>query len=447
MAYHFIGIGGIGMSGLARILLQKGQKVSGSDMATNYVTEGLKATGAQVYLGHKAENVPEKATVIYSTDIPKDNPELQVARDKKYPLLHRSDLLLALMQEKKILAVTGTHGKTTTSSLMTHVFKTAGSDPAFAVGGVLNGLEINGAWGKGDYFIAEADESDGTFLKYPYFGAIVTNVDNDHLAHFGSWEALVDGFKTFLNRSNHPQFLIYCQDDPTLMGLKIPGTSYGFSEQADYHITNFRQSAWQITFDVQNKAKSYKDVVCSLTGRHNALNACAVFAMSLACGLDEQAIRKGLSTFNGVKRRLEKKGEASGYLAIDDYAHHPTEIKATLKALRAAVVNRGIVAVFQPHRYSRMRYVMNDFDNVFDDADLVVVTDLFTANEAPVDGVSTESIIEKIKKSAPNCLYLPRKTLVEALASHIPASSVLITLGAGDITKVGKEFIEHVQKQ
>ncbi|MCE5293749.1 MAG: UDP-N-acetylmuramate--L-alanine ligase [Chlamydiales bacterium] len=444
MIYHFIGIGGIGMSGLARILLQKGKSVQGSDAAKSYVTDGLELAGAKVFIGHAKEHLPPTACVIYNSDIPQTNPELMAAKEQSAQLLHRSDLLLQLMSEHKVLAVTGTHGKTTTSSLLTHVFCTANKDPAFAIGGLLQGREINASHGTSPYFIAEADESDGTFLKYTCEGAIVTNIDNDHLAHFGSWDNLVKAFKTFTEGCKTPEYLLYCKDDKTLEGMNIKGTSYGFSEGSDFQIINFKQNGLQIVFDIVHKDNVYKDIVCNLSGRHNALNSAAVFGLSLALGLTVDEIKQGLATFGGVKRRLEKKGEAKGIAAFDDYAHHPVEIRATLKGLRAAVGDRSIVAVFQPHRYSRMRYVMKDFDNVFEDADIVVVTDLFTAKETPVPGVSTEAIFEEVKKSHANCQYIARDAIVEQLAASLPTSSVVITMGAGDITKVGKELIEMI---
>ncbi len=446
MIYHFIGIGGIGMSGLARILLQKGFSVQGSDASKSYVTEGLEEAGACVFIGHKAEQVGAATIVIYNSDIPAANPELVYAKEHNIPLLHRSDLLLELMKDYKVLAVTGTHGKTTTSSLLAHVFSAAGKDPSFAVGGLLMDKQINAAHGTSPYFIAEADESDGTFLKYSCEGAIVTNIDNDHLAHFGSWDNLVGAFKTFIDGCKKPEYLFYCYDDATLRSMGIKGSSYGFLEGADYQIVNFSQKGLQTHFDIKKGDELFENITCNLSGKHNALNAAAVFGLAHSLRVGKEAIAAALAAFSGVKRRLEKKGEVQGIAAFDDYAHHPQEIKATLKGLRQAVGDRSIVAVFQPHRYSRMRYVMKDFDNVFDDADIVVVTDLYSAKEAPVEGVSTESIIKEIEKTAPNCIYMPRDTLVEGLANSIPTSCVVITLGAGDVTKVGKELIEHVQR-
>lgn len=442
MTYHFIGIGGIGMSGLARMLIERGKKVTGSDASSSYVTDGLAQIGAKIFIGHAKDHVPDGATVIYNSDIPKDNPELQLAREKNYPLMHRSDLLLKLMQDHRILAVAGTHGKTTTTSLLTHLFLTAKLDPSFAVGGMLAGYDVNARGGRSDYFLVEADESDGTFLKYPYNAAIVTNIDNDHLAHFGTWDNLVASFNTFIEKAPAPVRLFYCLDDPTLASMQLAGTSYGFSKDADLGISNFRANGWQITFDLEVAGRSYKDIICNLTGRHNALNAAAVFGMGLLFGIDEATIRLAFASFAGVKRRLEKKGECGGMLVFDDYAHHPTEIRATLKALRGAAPKSKIIAVFQPHRYSRMRYVMKDFDHVFEDADVVVLTDLFTAKEMPVEGVTTEAILEEIQKSCKVCQYIPRDALVNELASFASEASVMVTLGAGDITKVGKQLVE-----
>lgn len=446
MTYHFIGIGGIGMSGLARILLQKGFKVQGSDVASSYVTDGLEAIGAKVFIGHAREHLPVDATVIYNSDIPVTNPEYVQAVAQNAPMLHRSDLLLQLMKEHKVLAVTGTHGKTTTSSLLTHVFTSSGKDPSFAVGGLLLDKQINAAYGTSPYFIAEADESDGTFLKYECEGAIVTNIDNDHLAHFGSWDNLVAAFKTFTSGCSKPEYLFFCEDDPTLSSMNIRGVSYGFSDKAKLRVSNFRQNALEILFDIDFDGKKFRDISCNLSGKHNALNASAVFGLSISLGVSEEAIRKAFASFSGVKRRLEKQGEVKGIRVFDDYAHHPTEIRATLKGLRAAVGDTVLVAVFQPHRYSRMRYVMNDFGNAFEDADMVVITDLYTAKERAVEGISTESIFNEIKKTAPNCIYMPRECLAKELASNVPTSSVVITLGAGDITKVGKELLSYVQR-
>jgi UDP-N-acetylmuramate--alanine ligase len=335
-SYHFIGIGGIGMSGLARILVERGEKVSGSDLATSYVTDALSQIGVHIYIGHAVHQVEKESTVIYSTDIRQDNPEFVTAKEMGCQILHRSDLLRQLMKDHKVLAVAGTHGKTTTTAILTHVFTVAKLDPAFAVGGVVHDLKSNSSSGGGEYFIVEADESDGTFLKYAYDGAIITNIDTDHLAHFGTWDALVEAFKHFIGNSRDPRHLFYCADDQTLPTLCTQGISYGFSDKAELKASSLRQEQWKVIFDISFQGRLFSDVEVNLTGKHNALNALAVFGLAYSLGVDEQAIREALASFHGVKRRLEKKGEARDILVLDDYAHHPTEIVVTLKGLRHA---------------------------------------------------------------------------------------------------------------
>ncbi len=429
------------MSGLARMLLQKNEKVSGSDISDSYVTQYLITAGAEVFLGHNKEHIPSESTVVYSTDIAPDNPELIEARMRGGPVWHRSDLLAALMKPYEALLVAGTHGKTTTTALLSHVFRSAGKDPSFAVGGMLHGLQCSSNCGSGSYFIAEADESDGTFLKYDYKAAIVTNIDTDHLAYFGNWNALVEAFTSFMAKAPDPDLLFYCVDDPTLAEINCAGVPYGFSERALFRAINFRQNGFTITYDVVYREKIFRDVHVSLTGLHNARNSLAVFALCTTLGLDEVEIRTGLSTFSGVKRRLEKKGECCGVEVYDDYAHHPTEIQATLHALRLAVGKRRIIAVFQPHRYSRMRFLLKNFADTFNDADIILITDLYTAKEAAVHGVNSEVIFQEIKRFYPaNTYFIPRDLLVEGIQEMFKTGDVLITMGAGDITKVGSEL-------
>lgn len=446
--YHFIGIGGIGMSGLARILLSQGEKVSGSDLSVNPVMESLQKMGAHIYIGHDAKHLPAGATVIFSTDIPEHNPELLHAKAYKYACLHRSELLYKLASKRKVLAVTGTHGKTTTSALLTHVLIEQGIDPSFAVGGMIQGHNSNAHSGTGEYFSLEADESDGTFLQCDYFAAIVTNINTDHLSHYGSWDTLKAAFSKFINKSKDKKRIFYCADDKTLSEVALGGTSYGFSGKAQARISAFRQEGFQSYFTLDFEGKRYTDIQIALTGRHNVLNACAVFILCLALHVPEATIRKAFSSFQGVKRRMEKKGQASSITIYDDYAHHPTEIRASLQALRAAIHERRLVTLYQPHRYSRMQYTMHEFHAAFDAADLVIVTDLYTAGETPIAGVTTEKIIEEIKKSnKAHVVYIPRNALVDGLQAILEPHDVLITLGAGDSTKVGVELLELLQKK
>jgi UDP-N-acetylmuramate--alanine ligase len=446
--YHFIGIGGIGMSGLAKILLGRGKIVTGSDIAESYVTKALQMQGASVHIGHHEKHITESATVIFSSDIPKTNPELSAAEKYQCKLLHRSDLLLELMREHKVLAIAGTHGKTTTTALLTHVLKCASFDPAFAVGGMMLGLDVNASDGKGEYFVAEADESDGTFLKYNYHSAIITNIDTDHLAHYGTWEKLLEAFNEFACKSKNEKQLFYCADDAVLKKMNFTGVSYGFTSGCDVQGKNFRQEGFSVFFDVEYEDKHYENIELNLLGKHNALNALAVFGQALSIGVPVAALRKAFISFPGVKRRMEKKGEECKVLVVDDYAHHPTEIKVTLKGLRQAVKERKIIAVYQPHRYSRMRFILKDFAAVFDDADHIVVTDLYAAGESPVEGVTTEKIIEEIKSSVKVAVqYIPRSELVQKLHGMVRPHDVVATLGAGDITKAAGELAALLKKE
>jgi UDP-N-acetylmuramate--alanine ligase len=443
--YHFIGIGGIGMSALAHILLERGYQVSGSDLTQNYLTEKLARKGAHIFQGHAPDQVPDQGWVIYSTDISDTNPELREAQRKQLVLLHRSDLLKQLVEQSCLLAVTGTHGKTTTSALLAHALLSNGLDISFAVGGVLIGPEANARHGTSPYFVIEADESDGTFLKYSYTGAIVTNIDNDHLAHFGSWEKLQRAFLQFLEKAPERDLLFYCQDDPHLSALVstfgLDGISYGFSEKALLRGSRVRNSGSHMLFDIHFQGTHFEDIEISLSGRHNVLNALAVFGQLFMLHISEAAIRRGLKTFLGVKRRMEKKGVVQGAVFIDDYAHHPTEVAATLQAQRAIHPTARLIAVYQPHRYSRMRYIINDFGTCFDAANMVLLTDLYTAGEAAVEGITTESIIAAIRKHCrPPLHYIPRKGLAGAIKDMLCAQDIVLTLGAGDITKVSQEI-------
>ena len=305
--YHFIGIGGIGMSGLAKILLQKGTKVRGSDVAESALTRQLIEQGAEVHIGHAAEHLSQPANVVYNTDIPKDNPEYTQACERGFPILHRSDVLKELMTNYSPLLVTGTHGKTTTSSLLAHVLVELGWDPMVAVGGVVKSLGTNARFGSGKYFVAEADESDGSFIKYPCFGAIITNIDLDHLNHWKTEEALLKGFAQFVSQIPSKEFLFWCADDERLVSLQLEGTSYGFSEKADVQILNFVQQGLKTTFTCSWKGQVYADIETPLSGKHNVLNASGVFALALQLGAEETKLRAALLSFQGIGRRSWRK--------------------------------------------------------------------------------------------------------------------------------------------
>lgn len=444
--YHFIGIGGIGMSALATILLQKGIKVTGSDVASSPITQELQNAGAEIFIGHSSQNIKTPSAVIYSSDIKEENPEVKEASLHSIPFLHRSELLHRLMQGYSPLLITGTHGKTTTSSLLAHLLVDAGFHPAYAVGGIVCSLKANGGYGTGSYFVAEADESDGSFLNYSPFGAIITNIDNDHLAYWKTVDQLIEGFHKFAKKVTSSEHLFWCGDDDMLSALKLKGTSYGFGKGNALYVENFRQTGWKNVFDLRFEGREYLDIEIPLIGAHNVLNASAVFGMGLKLGIAESKIRTAFSHFKGVNRRAELKGEWKTIAVFDDYAHHPTEIYATLRAIKHAIGRRRLVVAFQPHRYSRTRDCLHEFGPAFVPADFLVLTDIYSAREEPIDGVTTDTLLEKIKdKTALNVCYTPRAQLSPFLAQSLKQGDVLVTLGAGDITKVGTEVLDLLQ--
>jgi len=445
--YHFIGIGGIGMSALARICLEKNIKVTGSDIAPSETTKNLSVKGAHVFIGHSETHITPESTVIYSSSVTLDNPEYKFALKNGCRVLHRSDLLNELMQHSKTLAVTGTHGKTTTTALLTTVLNEANMEPSFAVGGITLGLKTNGAHGKGEYFVAEADESDGTFLKYLPFGAIVTNIDFDHMDFFKTKENLFDSFKTFFSKSS--KYLFFCGDDSELSKINeqtgTQGISYGLLESNLLRLSNFKQKGWHSFFDIKFEGKIHENVELSLIGEHNALNALAVFGLCLKLGIEHQIIRKAFQSFKGVGRRVEKKSEANGILMVDDYAHHPTEIEATLKGVRSAVLEKRLITVYQPHRYSRTESTLGSFKNVFNESSELIITDIYAAGETPIPGISHENILVELKDLKIPVSYVPRKALAKTLQQHLRPHDVLISLGAGDITNLAQEILNESQ--
>ncbi len=439
---HFIGIGGIGMSALAQMMLTKKFQVTGSDLKSNYLTDFLKEKGAEIFVGHSKAHIKEDSTVVFSSDISLENPEYLEALNRNCKILHRSDLLLELMQDFKTLAVTGTHGKTTTTSLLATVLVKAGMYPSFMVGGIASDLKTNGAYGKGDYFVAEADESDGTFLKYLPFGAIVTNIDSDHMDHFKTEENLIDSFKIFFKNVGSKEHLFFCGDDPRLLKINPEGISYGFSDHNDLRLTNYKQSGFSSLFDISFRGKIYEQIELGLLGEHNALNAAGVFGLSLMLNVDEFVLREAFKTFKGVSRRLEKKAFVNQILFLDDYAHHPTEIKATLKGLKKATLEKRVIAVYQPHRYSRTKNILGTFPNVFDDVSEVIITDIFAAGEEPIFGVCHEAILKELTSLKISARYIQRKLLASTLHEELLPHDVVISLGAGDITNLAQEIVD-----
>lgn len=438
---HFIGIGGIGMSALAKILIEKNYEVTGSDVNKTQMTELLEAIGAKVFEGHSEAYIKPGQTVVFSSSIAKKNCEFEAALTKQCKIWHRSDLLQELMKGKKCLAVTGTHGKTTTSSLLATVLEKANMDPSFAIGGISIDLKTNGQHGNGDYFIAEADESDGTFLKYLPYGAIVTNIDFDHMDHFKTEENLIASFKTFFSQAFLKENIFFCGDDAELSSF-AEGVSYGFSISNQLVIKNYRQQGWSSFFDIEYQGQWYKDIELALLGKHNALNAAAVFGLALRLKIDLSFILDAFKNFKGVLRRCEKKGFKEGVLFLDDYAHHPVEIKATLKGVREAILEKRLIAIYQPHRYSRTRDLLGSFKHVFQEASEVIVTDIYGAGEEKIEGISHQNILDELKQLKIPYRYIPREKLKYTLKNELLPHDVVLSLGAGDITHLADEVLK-----
>lgn len=428
--YHFLGIGGIGMSALVHILLEKGEKVSGSDLKN---TSHLKKLGVQI-----TQKLPPQAKVVYSTAIKSDHPGIISAKKHNLPLIHRSALLKSLLEGKQALLVTGTHGKTSTTALLSWTLHAAGLKPTYAVGGILRNFNKNGGFGLGPYFVAEADESDGSFLNYSGDGAIITNIEKEHLDYWKSEKKILEGFQKFISQIKDLQLLFYCSDDPLLKELQPPGISYG--KKGALRLVSYKQEGMKMVFTATFKGVKYEEIELPLLGKENVLNALAVFGMALQLGIPEKKIRKAFSTFKGVKRRLEKVGEVNRITLYDDYAHHPTEIRSILLALRKAYPNRRLMILFQPHRYTRTKTL--DFSEAFEAADLAIITDIYSAGEKPILGVNGQSFCKKLKGD--NALFLSKDKLLTLLPKMLVPGDVLVTAGAGDITEIGPQLLRQL---
>lgn len=440
---HFIGLGGIGMSALARILLQRGVPVQGSDLKQSQLLDELKKEGAVVQIGHSAEFLANATQVVYSTDVKQENVEIRRAHELQLLMLHRSDLLHALFQGKMPLLVTGTHGKTTVSSLLTSALFEAGFDPSFVIGGIHRKWRTNGRAGGGGYFVAEADESDGSFLKTPSFGGIVTNLENDHLDFWKTSEKLDEAFKRFFDQAIHEKHLFWCGDDFRLKNLLPKGVSYGFNKENELWISSWEATETGVRFDLEWRHERFESIDLRLFGRHNVLNGAAVFGLCLSLGAPEKAIRKAFLEFAGTVRRLDFKGSAHAVEVYDDYGHHPTEIAATLKALRTKIREKRLVAVFQPHRFTRVRDLFDSFLTCFDEADVVAMTDIYSAGEMPIDGITSAALYARMRDKLGQKLYFFTRSHLEAgVAQLLGPHDVVLTLGAGDVTKAGEPILQ-----
>lgn len=443
---HFVGIGGIGMSGIAEVLKNLGYAVQGSDIAESANVHRLRAMGIDVAIGHRAENVGDAEVVVISSAVKADNPEVVTARASLIPVVRRAEMLAELMRLKASVAVGGTHGKTTTTSMIAALFDGANMDPTVINGGIINVWGSNAKVGEGDWMIVEADESDGTFLKLPATIAVVTNVDPEHLDHYGSFDAVRDAFTSFVQNIPFYGFAVLCVDHPEVQAL-IPRVSdrrvvtYGFSQQADVRAVDISATPAGMSFSVEVTSRrdpdSYtiSDLLLPMHGRHNVQNALSMIAIGIELGMEADTIRRGLAGFGGVKRRFTRTGEAGGITVIDDYGHHPVEIRAVLSAARDATEGR-VIAVVQPHRYTRLRDLFEDFCICFDDADQVLVADVYPAGEEPIEGFDRDHLAAGIAERGHRhaaALESP-DVLAETIRDRAQPGDLVVCLGAGNIT-------------
>ena len=448
---HFVGIGGIGMSGIAEVMKNLGYTVQGSDVAEGYVVQGLRDKGIPVAIGHAAENVADAAVVVVSTAIVRSNPEVEAALANRIPVVRRAEMLAELMRLKSTVAVAGTHGKTTTTSMVAALLDAGGVDPTVINGGIINSYGSNARLGASDWMVVEADESDGSFLRLDGTIAVVTNIDPEHLDHYGSFDAVKDAFVEFVENVPFYGAALLCLDHPEVQNV-LPRVrdrrvvTYGFSAQADVRGVNVTPVPGGNRFECIVRARdgttrSIEGIALPMAGRHNVQNALAAIGVALELGIDDATIQNGFAKFGGVKRRFTKVGEvafAEGGSAtiIDDYGHHPVEIRAVLSAAREGAQGR-VIAVVQPHRYSRLGNLMEEFQTAFNDADRVLVTPVYAAGEAPVPGVDAAVLVEGLTRRGHRhaATVTDADALADELAANVRPNDTVVCLGAGDITK------------
>ncbi len=441
-AIHFTGIGGIGMSGIAEVLLNHGFTVQGSDLRASAITDRLAAKGARIFIGQSGDNLEEAQVVVISSAIKPGNPELDAARARNLPVVRRAEMLAELMRLKSNVAVAGTHGKTTTTSMVAALLDGGGMDPTVVNGGIIHAYGSNARIGAGDWMVVEADESDGTFNKLPATIAIITNIDPEHLDHYGDFDAVRAAFDTFVSNIPFYGLAVCCIDHPEVQALVGRVTdrrtrTYGFNPQADVQARNlaYENGGARFTIALNAEGQTIEDVHLPMTGEHNVSNALAAVAVARHLGIPKEAIREALASFGGVNRRFTRVGEINGVTIIDDYGHHPVEIAAVLRAARQATKGR-VIAIHQPHRYTRLRDLFTQFCACFNDADTVAITDIYSAGEAPIEGISRDTLVGGLiahghRRALP---LAGEEALVSFVKSECRPGDMLVCLGAGHIT-------------
>jgi UDP-N-acetylmuramate--alanine ligase len=449
--YHFIGIGGIGMSGLAEILIRQGHVVSGSDLSPNPLTKRLEDLGVRFYRGHRAKNLQGAPTVVVSAAIAGDNPEMAAAQEQGLEVISRAGMLARLMEGKTRIAIAGAHGKTTTTSMVASILRQGGLDPTVVVGAVVENLGSNAIVGQGDCFVAEADESDGSFLALNPHVAVITNIDREHMDHYRDLAHIQEIFARFIEQVHPEGVVVACKDDPNLAPLLSRSSrkvvSYSMKPGGDF---------WAADFHIQNSSSRYRlmrgeqelgQVSLPLAGRHYVANSLAAAAVGFSLGLDFPAIQKGLAKLGQIQRRLQIKGDSGGVTIIDDYGHHPTEIKVTLEAISQSFRGRRVLVAFQPHRYSRTQALLTDFYQVFQPADVLFLTEIYGAGEAMIPGITGRCLFNGVRQSGQRQVYYveDKKELAAKLWDAIHPGDVVVTMGAGDIWKIGEEVLRFLE--
>jgi UDP-N-acetylmuramate--alanine ligase len=446
---HFVGIGGIGMSGIAELLLNLGYRVSGSDLKSSDITDRLQKLGGLVFKGHTAENIKGADVVVVSSAIDSDNPEIRAAEQSSVPVIPRAEMLAELMRLKYSIAIAGAHGKTSTTSIVASVLAQGGLDPTVVIGGKLKSIGSNAVLGQGDYIVAEADESDGSFLKFSPTIAVVTNIDKEHLDFYADLEAIKTVFLNFLDRIPFYGLAVLCLDNEPIQDLiprmKKRYTTYGMTSQADFQIRDVEFGQQKSRFDIYRRGTKMGTIHLNLPGIHNVYNATASIAVGVELDIAFDQIKKALETVEGVQRRLEIKGESNGVTVIDDYGHHPTEIKVTLATIEENWPNQRKVVVFQPHRYSRTRALFDEFSRAFYQSDVLVVLPIYAASEKKIEGVTSQNLCEEIKAHGHKEVMHAAgfKAALSHLKKTLQPGDVLLTLGAGDVWKVGEMFLKE----
>ncbi len=451
---HFVGIGGMGMCGIAEVLANMGYKVSGSDNNDTEITRHLTSIGCTIVRGHRSENVGDSDVVVVSSAIKGYNAEVEAARAKKIPVIPRAEMLGELMRMKYGIAIAGAHGKTTSTTMMHTVLMAAGFDPTAVIGGRVNSLGLaNARWGKSDYLVAEADESDGSFLTLTPTCAIVTNVDAEHLDHYGTFDNVKRAFTDFCNRVPFYGMSALCLDNPGVKAI-LPSltkryTTFGLSGDATYRARNIRPDGMLTRFVAWRGADELGEVVLPMPGEHNVLNALGVLAISDFLAMPFEVFVKSIAQFEGVARRFTVRGEVGGVTVVDDFGHHPAEVRATLSGARASFAGRRVIAAFQPHRFTRTRDQLDEFPRAFHDADKVAICDIFAAGEKPIDGVSSEELVRRARAAGhPDITYIPkREDLAAWLDAQARPGDLVITLGAGNIQLTCNEVIALLEKR